>query len=351
MTDVKKGNRQMIATPAEAKKLYAPLPDHVSEKIGLEAEMALYRVKSGGVEIPVAAEMTALQKKLNNRGHDTQLEAAGVLEYASAPHPVAETTALMNDVQKGLTDFYQAVADQGLHVAPYCVLPTTTQQEAMDKKVPRERLQAALTAMSQIFDPEVLNIPLITTGVQISFSPKDSDAMFRMMRRAYALTPLLIAAMNSGTGYAENNPAREDIHLRSHYYDLYGPAGGISDSYLQSSSGAELVDHHTQAVFKAKMYFAYDLDDKIILSTKDDVLTFEKLVARGLNTQSNYELAESFLYNDIKICNLRNGAGDVLGKRLEVRAADSGPHQAASTLLLIGTLVPDGAAAAGGCKV
>ncbi|HEX2753014.1 MAG TPA: hypothetical protein VHP34_07940, partial [Alphaproteobacteria bacterium] len=43
-----------------------------------------------------------------------------------------------------------------------------------------------------------------------------------------------------------------------------------------------------------------------------------------------------------KICNLRDGQGQVVGKRVEVRAADSGDHQPVSTLLLTTALVPDG---------
>jgi hypothetical protein len=65
-------------------------------------------------------------------------------------------------------------------------------------------------------------------------------------------------------------------------------------------------------------------------------------MGKGLNTQSNYELAETFIYNDVKICNLRDAEANVVGKRIEVRPADSGLHQPFSVLLLTAALVPDG---------
>lgn len=345
MTDVVKSKTQIISTPADARALYAPPAANFTGMVGLEVEMALYRKGADKPSIPTAREVTQLQQALKAKGFDAQLEAAGVLEYASPPARLEDTAALVEKVKADLETFQQAAAKAGFVRAPFCVLPTTSTQDALDNRVSRERLETSLAVLADVLGPKTVNIPLLTTGVQTSFSPANEQEMFAMAKRAYALTPLLIAAMNSSSGFVENDPARKDVHIRSKYYEVYGAAGGIAQSFLQAQTAEDFIDNHIKAVFTTPMFFAYDKTGALIRSTKEDVLTFEKLAARGLNTLSNYELAESFIYNDVKICNLRDETGAVVGKRLEVRAADSGLHQPIDTLLLTAALVPSGATA------
>jgi hypothetical protein len=211
--------------------------------------------------------------------------------------------------------------------------------------VSRERLQVSLKAMQEIFSPETLRLPLLTSSVQTSFSPEDEDALFRMAYRGYALTPLLMAATNSSAGFLLNEDKPVDFLPRGKYYLGYGDAGGISPAFLKAENGQEFIQNHIDAVFAAPMHFAYDLDGGIIPAGKDNRITYAKLVEQGLGTRSNYELAETFLYNDVKVCNLRDEDGRVIGKRLEVRGGDSGIDQPVMAVLLTAALVPDGKAA------
>lgn len=341
MTDVKNNKNNLIETPADAQRLYV-FAQEQGGRIGLEVEMALYQPRATGVGIPQAAEMVSMQTVLRDQGYDAQLEAAGVLEYASPPMLLTDIAEMAARVTLDLELFESTAARQGYRRAPFSILPTTTLTEAFNKRVPRERLDVAINALKDFYGPCVLPIPLLTTGVQASFSPQNADEMFAMAKRGYALTPLLIAAMNSGTGYVENKTQRADIHQRSAYYEPYGSSAGIAQSFTQAHTAEEYIRQHIEAVFDAPMFFCYDHDGTLLPSAKGNVLTFRDLAARGLNTQSNYELAESFLYNDIKICNLRDGEGHVIGKRLEVRAPDSGLHQPLSVLLLTAALVPSG---------
>lgn len=342
MTDVVKNKAARITSIEDALPLFQPPPQSFTGKTGLEVEMALYRAGEKTPEIPAANDMLAMHAALKAAGHDAQLEAAGVLEYASPAAALDNLAPLVARVKADLQAFEDEAASRGFTRAPYSILPTTTVEQALDNRVPRERLEASLNVIETALNPHLNRIPLLTTGVQTSFSPKDSDEMFRMAHRGYALTPLLVAAMNSSAGYVENSEERLTHHPRGKYYEMYGTSGGISPAFLKAANPAEFVKRHIEAVFDAPMFFAYDHDGALIRSQKDDVLTFRKLMDRGLNTQSNFELAETFLYNDIKICNLRDGDGNVVGKRLEVRAADSGMHQPVSALLLTAALVPDG---------
>lgn len=342
MTDVVKTKNKRIHTIEDALALYTAPPKEFTGKAGLEVEMALFRPGVETPDIPDAKTLMGLHKTLKGKGHDAQLEAAGVLEYASPPAALKDVGKLAAKIKEDIADFESAAAEQGFSRAPFSILPTTTVQQALDNKISRERLEASLAVIAEVLDPALIRVPLLTTGVQTSFSPDSMEELFRMTQRGYALTPLLIAAMNSTPGYVENDPARVTHHLRGGFYDAYGASGGIAESFLKAADPERFIRNHVEAVFDAPMFFAYDAEGDLIRSTKGDVLTFRKLCERGLNTQSNFELAETFLYNDVKICNLRNAAGQVVGKRVEIRAADSGDHQPVSTLLLTTALIPDG---------
>ncbi len=345
MTDVNKSKTQKITSFADALPLYAPPPAGFANKIGVEVEMPLMKLTAGKPQIPTTEDMAGLQAKLKGKGFDAQLEPSGVIEYASPPFNLGDTRNLLNAVKQGVEIFTNDAADAGFARSPFCIVPTTTKQEALGNMAARERLQASLAAMQDIFDENTLRLPMLTSSIQTSFSPANADDMFSMAYRAYAMSPLLMAATNSSSGFIVNEEQRLDYLPRAKYYLGYGDAGGISPAFLKSENGQEFIQNHIEAVFKAPMHFAYDLDGGIIKSTKDNVITFEKLVAQGLNTQSNYELAETFLYNDVKVCNLRDETGAVVGKRLEVRGADSGIDQPAMAVLMTAALVPNGPAA------
>jgi len=345
MTDVQKTNTRKITTPEDALGLYAPPPAAYTGKMGIEVEIPLIDTRTGAPAVPSPDVMQKIQSALQAKGYDAQLEPAGVLEYASPAATPAEIAKLVSRIKNDLDVFTSAAAAEGLTRVPFSIVPTTTEEEALSRTVSRPRLQVSIGAMKEIFPPDTLRLPLLTAAVQTSFSPKDADEMFDMATRAYLLTPLLMAACNTFSGYVVNEEARKNEIPRAKYYLGYGRAGGLSEAFLKATNGAEFIQNHIREVFQAPMHFAYDLDGNLFPASKEKPITFEGLIAQGLNTQSNYELAESFLYNDIKICNLRNEKGEVIGKRMEVRGADSGLDQPVMAALLTTAIVPKGAAA------
>lgn len=345
MTDVQKTNTRKISTPEDALGLYAPPPVAYTGKLGVEVEIPLIDARTGAPNVPTPDVMQKIQTALQGKGYDAQLEPAGVLEYASPATTPAGIATLVSQIKNDLDVFTSAAAGEGLTRVPFSIVPTTTEQDALDKTVSRPRLQVSIGAMKEIFPPNTLRLPLLTAAVQTSFSPKDADEMFDMANRAYLLTPLLMAACNTFSGYVVNEEDRKNEIPRAKYYQGYGRAGGLSEAFLKATNGAEFIQNHIREVFQAPMHFAYDLDGNLFPASKAKPITFEGLIAQGLNTQSNYELAESFLYNDIKICNLRDEQGAVIGKRMEVRGADSGLDQPVMAALLTTAIVPKGDAA------
>lgn len=344
MTDVQKNNTRLIASIDDARGLYAPPPREFTGKMGVEVEMPLIDARRGKPEVPTAAEMEKLQQVLRAKGFDAQLEPAGVLEYASpATGTDAKAVVRLVDVLRAeLATFTNAAESAGFTRVPFSMVPTTTEQDALDKIVSRPRLQVSIGAMKDIFPADTLRLPLLTSAVQVSFSPKNENEMFDMARRAYALTPLLMAACNSLSGYVVGEDEKLGVLPRAKYYQGYGRAGGLSEAFLKAANGKEFIEGHIREVFDAPMHFAYDKEGNLFPASREKPITFAGLAAMGLNNQSNYELAETFLYNDIKICNLRDEAGNVVGKRMEVRGADSGIDQPVMAALLSAAIVPTG---------
>lgn len=345
MTDVIKTDTRKIDTLDDARALYAPPPAAYTGKMGLEVEMPVVDLRGPAPAVPTPEDMEKIQQYLIQKGYVAQLEPAGVLEYAGPAFDVSDVAAMIRRTKSDLAAFNDAAEKAGYTRAPYNIVPSTTEAEALAKTAARERLQVSIRAMQEIFPPETLRLPLLTAAVQASFSPRDNDEMFDMAYRGYALTPLLMASCNSFSGFVAGEDKRQDILPRAKYYESYERAGGISNAFLKASNSAEFIDNHIRAVFNAPMHFAYDLDGGIIAADAGNRLTFEKLKQMGLNTRSNYELAETFLYNDIKVCNLRDESGAVIGKRIEIRGADSGYDQPVMAALLTAALVPAGKAA------
>ncbi len=351
MTDVNKKNSELISSFKDALALFKPSPSSMTNKMGVEIEMGMFSSENENqIIIPTSLEVEKIKKALEKRGQMVQLEAAGVIEYASNPVSVDQPIKLLKEMKKDLEVFEEEIQKQGFKRSPVSILPSVTIEDAMAVRSSRERLNIALSTVPNIFKPEALTIPLLTTAIQASFSPTDKEAMFRMAKRAYALTPLLMLVTNSHTGFLKNNPIRQNKHFRGKGYDCHEASGGIADSFLKSSNGDEWVKNHIKSIFDIPMYFACNKDGSTftaangnpVTSTKRNPLTFRKLIKEGLNTISNFHLAESFMYNDVKICNLSDEFGKVAGKRLEVRAADSGLHQPEDLILLTSALIPDG---------
>lgn len=338
MTNVSKAANKTVATISEAQKLYALSPAGEARKIGVEVET---HIVTPDLKMVNAQTMADLQSHLAQRGFNAQLEAASVLEYASPAFPIEQTMDLAARVKSDIAVCETAVREKGLAPMPYPLLPTETLAEARKNMNDRERLQIGIKALSGLSDHGAVAVALLTAGVQVSLSPQDHDEMFRMAYRAYALTPLLMAATNADVGFADNDPQRRGYHIRGAYYSDYGNSGGISHAFLRAKDGATLVAQHCGEVFDALMYFSYAPDGSLIPSCPHNRQCFAGLPS-DMKTQSNYELAESFLYHDVKICNLRDEDGQTIGKRLEIRCADRGASQPVMTPLMVGALIPDG---------
>ena len=345
MTDVRKDNNTLVASPADVLPLYAGNGlEPRRQTIGMETEISLYRRRvDGTLAGATAAECAALIPVLKNLGQAPQLEMASAVEYASPAFRVTELAAMNQKVAEDYAVFRAAIERAGLQVGT-SQLPFATLDSARENLVDRERARGLVEGMRRFKHQSFLKVTLLCTSTQVSVSYADADDLYRVLCTGYALSPVIFALFANHPAFIEGGRDVRGEHPRAVWYGQFGGVGGIPATLLAAKDGDDFIRLHAQQVFDNEMLFYYDRDGEVVWP--DRPLPFRDLAALGLNTQSNYDLAESFLDHDLKVCNIRDENGVPTGKRVEFRGFDGGALPALSAHNFIGTLLRDEKAAA-----
>lgn len=324
MTDIKNDDFTLIHSIEDVIPLYKgnhlPLP---RQRIGFETEICLYRKDKDGN--PVAAtsqECSALLALVKSRGHQPQLEMASAIEYASPAFRVTEAGALTRHIVDSFNDYLKAIDDSGLKASDASLAPFITLESAGQNLVDRDRARGLVKGMALFKAPEFLKVTLLCTSTQVSLSYKDTDDLFDLLSTAYALQPVIYGLFANYPAFIEGKDEKIGFNPRAKFYEAFGKDGGIPESFLAAKNGDEFIENHAKQVFDTDMLFYKDKNNNLIWPEKP--VKFRDLAAIGLNTRSNYDLAESFIYSDLKVCNIRDENGTPTGKRVEVRGFDAG---------------------------
>lgn len=324
MTDVRNDDFTLIHSIDDVIPLYAGNGAPLSrQRIGFETEICLYRKGPDGKPVAAtSAECSALLKHLENLGHKPQLEMASAIEYASPAFRVTEVALLSREIAQSWESYIAAIRDFGLIPSDGALLPFVTLASAKENLVDRDRARGLVKGMELFKAPELLKVTLLSTSTQVSISYRDADDLYETLTTGYALQPAIIALFANHPAYIEGNDTRIDFNPRAKFYEAFGKDGGIPESILTAKNGHEFIRNHARHVFDTEMIFYYDRDKRLVWPEKP--VRFRDLSALGLNTRSNYDLAETFVYTDYKICNIRDENGVPTGKRVEVRGFDAG---------------------------
>lgn len=340
MTDVRKDNTALIHSIEDAVPLYAGngLPA-CRQTIGMETEISLYREMPDGTHAGASArECFDLLEPLRAEGQAPQLEMASALEYASPPFRITDLARMNRQVREDYAVFLGAIGKAGLKTGS-SQLPFATLASARDNLVDRERARGLVEGMRR-FKPEAfLKVTLLCTSTQVSISYADSRDLYRILATGYALSPVIFALFANHPAFIEGGRDVRAEHPRAVWYGQFGEVGGIPDSFLQATGGDDFIRRHAQQVFANNMLFYYDENGAVVWP--ESPLPFAALAERGLNTRSNYDLSESFLYHDLKVCNIRDETGAATGKRVEFRGFDGGPVSTLSAHAFVGLLLGD----------
>lgn len=340
MTDVRNDNTTLIHSIYDVLPLYAG-NGLASDKqtIGMETEISLYRRNQDGTLTGATAQECAdLVTILKAKGYTAQLEMASALEYASNAYRVSDLAIMSQEVRSDYAVFRQHVSDAGLHAAR-AQLPFATLASARRNLVDRDRARGLVEGMHRFKPEEFLKVTLLCTSTQVSVSYSDPNDLYRTLCTGYALSPVIFALFANHPVFVEDGVDMRQQHPRATWYGAFGNVGGIPASLLAAKDGNDFIRRHAEQVFTNDMLFYYDKNGDIVWPEKP--LPFAALAALGLNTRSNYDLSKSFLYHDLKVCNIRDESGVATGKRVEFRGFDSGDVSTLSAHGFIGLLLRD----------
>lgn len=238
---------------------------------------------------------------------------------------------LYNDCQRAEQDLQIMVDNAGLVILPTSIAPFISLEDAEKAVIPRERILDLITSVKKLLPPDALRVGLFAASCQVSVDYKDADDLYKKLHRGHASSPLLISTLASDTGRMEGNIIPH--HIRAGLYDAYGEnVSGLPGYYDDCQNGDQLISSHLDQVCNTPLLYYYEGENVIYPSTLTE--TFNTLAKKGLDTERNFETAESFLYHDIKLKPLPNGK-----RRLEFRLPDTGLGHMNAASALISVLV------------
>lgn len=340
MTDVRNDNTTLINSIDDVLPLYAGNGLATGQQtIGMETEISLYRRNADGSLAGASAKECAdIVNTLKAKGYTAQLEMASAVEYASNAYRVTDLARMSRDVHSDYVVFCQHIDAAGLNTAG-AQLPFATLASARDNLVDRDRARGLVEGMQRFKPEEFLKVTLLCTSTQVSVSYSDADDLYRTLCTGYALSPVIFALFANHPAFIENGVDVRNQHPRAAWYGAFGEVGGIPASVLNARNGEEFIRLHAEQVYNNDMLFYYDQQGEIVWPEKP--LPFAALTELGLNTRSNYDLSESFLYHDLKVCNIRDENGVATGKRVEFRGFDSGTLSTLTAHGFVGLLLRD----------
>ncbi len=197
----------------------------------------------------------------------------------------------------------------------------------------RDRTEKLVRGFHDHLSHDELSYTFLTSPVHCSVSYTDPDHLWGIARRMFYLTPFMYLAGDNGSGFMERSPKPLNHHYTMRTNQSLGARGGIPEHFFRSVCGEDYIRGHIEAVLNNPMVIYYDQNSETVTPADGRFPTLKQLAAVGLNTESNYDVAESTLWPDGKLCNIRDKNDIPIGKRFEIRMWDTGPHQFASMML------------------
>lgn len=266
-------------------------------------------------------------------GVNYQLELCGVLEAATEPVPATNVNRLLSLVGQAADTMRDVAATENLTPYPCAVPASVTIENCADNMVQRERLRAEWAKFSNIgADNPGLRTMGLATSVQVSIGYRDVNELRELITLGNYLSPLLTAAFSNTTGYVENAPS--DQMPRPSWWlqhNDYAPRGGIPAQIATAMQNPDqdIVKAWFDYVTNVPMVYYYEKDGSAAFERSP---TFNELQQEGNGTATNFALAESLTWPDVKL---------IGGQRVELRMCDSGPWQAKALTLISAALFTD----------
>ena len=231
---------------------------------------------------------------------------------------------------------YDIASSMDLRQCPLTANPMVTHDQCYQNPVaePRSRTDELMHAIYDTSGHDGLSYTFLTSPVHASVSYTDSAHLWDIIQTSFALTPFLYMACENGVDYMEGESKFSSHHFSMRTTKALGRRGGIPEHFYHARSGEEFIYGHVNAVLDNPMMVVFDKEGEIYAPRSGQLKTPRNIIEeQGAINQSVFDLAESTLWPDIKICNIRDSENNRVGKRIELRMCDTGPHQFQSLML------------------
>lgn len=339
MSEVKADNLDLIESPDDVWPLYEGAGAEM--KTGVEVELCYFDPQSPDLA-PMTPEQNAAVKKAANdamgradwfRNEPT----ADVLEVGTFACP-ADSTCLKNiidDNNRKISLLSAKARDIGLKRSYFPAFPEKTSPELFKGLVDNPRFQA-------FFNPprtdmiDVAAYFAVCKSNQVSVSYHDLDHLLTNIRRLYVLTPFLFMLTDNSSPFDQGKPFPG--HAGMTHRTSLGARGNVPPYLFTAASGEDYITAHINHVMNGPLFVFYDRSGVLQRIPSGQWKSFTELKADGLNTASNYFLAQSVLWPDVKIAPYKDGHANPVGHRYEARGIGVGIHQHQSALLIVAGL-------------
>lgn len=341
MSEVNASDRRVINSKDDVLATYQGAGDNAMT--GLEVELAFFDPNSpdlAAMSLPQNLVLkNAAQDALTGIGQWVRNEPTSeLLEVNSIAAKPQELKKILDDANTKIKILTQKAEGLGLKRSYFQELPDKTAQELLSRIVQVDRYIA-------MYDPyradmkKCVEYFAICKSNQVSVSHRNPDHLLENVKRLYLLAPFLFLLTDNSAGFCEGQPHSGHVGMTQRYNGLLEGRGGFPPYVFTARNGDEFIDAHINHAINNPLFMHYDLEGNLIkVPSGDWSVTFNALKERGLNTASNYYLAESLLWPDVKIAALKDENGVVTGHRYEGRMFGVGIHQHQTALLIMSAL-------------
>lgn len=344
MSEVKADDLTEINDLSDIYDLYKGV-GKANAKSGIEVELSFYDPKDDNL-----AAMSLCQNKVLKNSAAAALPTedfvhneptSELMEVASIAAPFSKAKTVLDDINKKIKILTSKAEGIGLKRSYFQELPDKTADELLSRIVDVERYKIMYAPYREDMYKCVQYFAVCKSN-QISVSPYNMDHMHANVRRLYALAPFLFLLTDNSSAYSEGKPHAGHIGMTLRHAGLTEGRGGVPAYVFSAKNGDEFIREHVNHAMNNPLFMYYDRDGILTkVPSGDWSVTFNALKERGLNTASNYYLAQSIMWPDVKIATLKDSNGAVTGHRYEARMFGVGIHQHQTAYIITNALAFD----------
>ncbi len=308
-----------------------------NSRSGIEVELSFFDPTKPNIPAMDLQQNTQLKNIVDSDWLHNE-PTSELLEVASIAAPFSQMKDVLKDTNDKIKILNEAAAKLGLKRSYFQELPDKTAADLLSRIVDVERYKIMYVPYREDMK-KCIEYFAVCKSNQVSVSPKTSDHMLENIRRLYVLAPFLFLLTDNSAGFNEGKPFANHIGMSMRHDGLIGGLGGIPSYVFSAKSGAEFIENHIDYVMNNPLFMYYDKDGSLTgVPSGDWSVTFNSLKSRGLNISSNYYLAQSLMWSDVKIATLKDNNGSITGHRYEARMFGVGMHQHQSAFIITSAL-------------